>query len=154
MILMYRLSGILAVISLMFYVSILLFAIKMFSITLTLAGVAGIILSIGMAVDANVLVFERLREEIQGRDFSVPMRQLIDNAFRRTWSAVLDGNLSTIITAIILYAFSTSFIKGFAITLGVGVVLSMFSAMVVTKYMMYLFSTPFLLAENCYGVGF
>lgn len=143
MIVVYRLSGILAVISLMFYISILLFVIKMFSVTLTLAGIAGIILSIGMAVDANVLVFERLREELKERDSEVPMRKLIDNAFRRTWSAILDGNLSTIITAIILYFFSTSFIKGFALTLGIGVVLSMFSAMIVTKYLMYLFTTPF-----------
>ena len=143
MILVYRLSGMLAVLSLIFYIATLLFVIKMLSITLTLAGVAGIILSIGMAVDANVLVFERLREELKTKDKSIPMRKLIDSAFRRTWSAVLDGNLSTIITAMILYLFSTNFIKGFAVTLGIGVVLSMFSAMVITKYLMYLFSSPY-----------
>ncbi len=143
MVLVYRLSGIIAVLSLTFYISMLLFVVKMFSITLTLAGIAGIILSIGMAVDANVLVFERLREELKEKGKDVPLRRLIDNAFKRTWSAVLDGNLSTIITATILYVFSTSFIKGFAITLGIGVILSMFSAMVVTRYLMYLFSTPF-----------
>lgn len=143
MVVVYRLSGLLSVLSLVFYIALLLTVIKVFSITLTLAGIAGIILSIGMAVDANILVFERLREELKERE-DTPMRESIRRAFKRTWPAVRDGNFSTIITAIILFFFSTSFVKGFALTLGVGVAISMFSAMVITRYLLELCAVSFL----------
>ena len=139
MILLYRLSGLMAVVSLVVYISLLLALIQLIPITLTLAGIAGIILSIGMAVDANILVFERLREEIKaGRE---NMTRAVDNAFSRTWPAVRDGNVSTLLTAAILFYFSTSFVQGFALTLGLGVLMSMFSAMVVTRHIMMLLAT-------------
>lgn len=143
MILLYRVSGLVAVISLTVYISLLLALIQLIPVTLTLAGIAGLILSVGMAVDANILVFERLREELKGgREH---MGRAVENAFARTWPAVRDGNVSTLLTAIILFYFSTSFVQGFALTLGLGVLVSMFSAMVVTRSIMV------LLAETKFG---
>ena len=132
MLLVYRLSGIVAVFSLLFYIAVLLALIKFIPITLTLAGIAGLVLSIGMAVDANVLVFERLREELQKDNKHII--SAIDDAFTRTWTAVRDGNISTLITAFILFVIFENFIRGFAITLGLGILVSMFSAMIVTRY--------------------
>ena len=132
MILIYRLSGIVAVCSLLFYIAVLLALIKFIPVTLTLAGIAGLVLSIGMAVDANVLVFERLREELQKDNKHII--SAIDDAFTRTWTAVRDGNVSTLITAFILFVMFENFIRGFAITLGLGILVSMFSAMIVTRY--------------------
>ncbi len=143
MVAVYRLSGVLAALSLTFYIIVLLAVIKFLPITLTLAGVAGLILSIGMAVDANILVFERLREEIKSSEDKL-MSRAIDNAFSRTWPAVRDGNISTLITAFILFYFSSSFVQGFALTLGVGVIISMFSAMVVTRYLLKTFAVGYL----------
>ena len=132
MVLIYRLSGIVAVCSLLFYIAVLLALIKFIPVTLTLAGIAGLVLSIGMAVDANVLVFERLREELQKDNKHII--SAIDDAFTRTWTAVRDGNISTLITAFILFVMFENFIRGFAVTLGLGILVSMFSAMVVTRY--------------------
>ena len=132
MIVVYRLSGVVAVCSLLFYIAVLLALIKLIPVTLTLAGIAGLVLSIGMAVDANVLVFERLREELQKENKHII--SAIDDAFTRTWTAVRDGNISTLITAFILFMFFENFIRGFAITLGLGILVSMFSAMIVTRY--------------------
>ena len=131
MMFVYRVSGVMAVLSLMFYVATLLALIKLIPVTLSLAGIAGLVLSIGMAVDANVLVFERLREELEKEKNII---RAIDDAFSRTWSAVRDGNLSTLITALILFFLTTSFVQGFAITLALGILVSMFSSMVVTRY--------------------
>lgn len=137
---LYKLSGFLAVISLLIYISLFLAVIKIIPITLTLPGIAGFILSIGMAVDANILIFERLKEEmikekdIEGNNFVL----ILNHAYERAWSSIRDGNISTLLTAAILFWFSTSFIKGFALTLGIGVLISMFSAMIVTKYLMRL----------------
>lgn len=137
MLLYYRLSGLVAVIALSIYIAISLSAYKLLGVTITLAGIAGFVLSIGMAVDANVLIFERLREELRsGRDLPTA----IDEAIRRAWTSIRDGNLTTIIAAIILFFFSTSFIKGFALTLGIGIALSMFTAIVVTRYLLKLLS--------------
>ena len=132
MILIYRFSGIVAVFSLLFYIAVLLALIKFIPVTLTLAGIAGLVLSIGMAVDANVLVFERLREELRKENKHII--SAIDDAFTRTWTAVRDGNISTLITAFILFVIFDNFIRGFAVTLGLGIVVSMFSAMIVTRY--------------------
>jgi len=105
--------------------------------TLTLAGIGGIILSIGMAVDANILIFSRIREELrQEKGFTTA----VEEGFRRSWPSIRDGNLTTLIVALILYSFGTSFIKGFAFTLSFGIVLSMFTAFVVTKSLMRVFS--------------
>ncbi|MEX0877959.1 MAG: protein translocase subunit SecD [Candidatus Spechtbacterales bacterium] len=137
-VIMYRFSGLLAAVSLLMYIAFILALIKTIPITLTLAGIAGLILSIGMAVDANVLIFERLREEL--RDVE-NVSYAVDKAFERAWPSIRDGNISTLLTAVILFWFSTSFVQGFALTLGLGIVVSMFSAMVVTKYLMKLFLT-------------
>lgn len=135
MIIYYRLPGLLAVISLAMYGILVLTLFKLVPVTLTLAGLAGFILSIGMAVDANVLIFERFKEELaQGYSLS----KAIDNAFARAWPSIRDGNISTIITCLILIWFSTSIVKGFAITLLVGVIISMISAVIITKTFMQL----------------
>ena len=130
MIIFYRLPGLLAVFALAIYGLIVMALFKLIPVTLTLAGVAGFILSIGMAVDANVLIFERMREELRvGRD----KLSAIDEGFRRAWPSIRDGNVSTLITCFILYYFGTSMVKGFGLTLGIGILVSMFSAIVITK---------------------
>lgn len=140
MIIFYRLSGILAVLSLIIYGILILAIFKLLPVTLTLSGMAGFILSIGMAVDANVLIFERLKEELKRGN---PYNIALDEAFRRAWPSIRDGNVSTLITCFILIQFSTSVVKGFAITLGLGVAISMLTAVVVTKNFSKLFDTDF-----------
>jgi len=137
MIIVYRLPGFLSVISLICYCFIVMFLFKLVPITLTLAGIAGFVLSIGMAVDANVLIFARLREEMAD---GAPLNLAIERAFDRAWPSIRDGNLSTIITCLILIYFTTSMVKGFAITLTIGVVVSMLSAIIITRVLMFLFS--------------
>ncbi|MFA5318707.1 MAG: protein translocase subunit SecD [Patescibacteria group bacterium] len=138
MILFYRLPGILAVISLAIYGLIVLAIFKLWPVTLTLAGLAGFILSIGMAVDANVLIFARFKEEMKS---GKPVGRAIEEAFRRAWPSIRDGNASTLLTCIVLIMFTTSIVKGFAITLAIGVLVSMFSAIVITKVLMQLVVT-------------
>ena len=126
----YRLPGILAVLSLVFYVVIMLALFKVIPVTLTSAGIAGFILSVGMAVDANVLVFERIKEELNsGRD----IENAVQEGFSRAWLSIRDSNISSIITAIILFWFGTSLVEGFALTFGIGVLISMFTALTVTR---------------------
>ena len=103
---------------------------------MTLSGIAGFILSIGMAVDANILVFERTKEEIKN---NLPRQKALAEGFRRAWPSIRDSNISTIITSLILYYFTSSFVRGFALTLLLGVIISMFSAITVTKTMLNLF---------------
>lgn len=130
MLIWYRLPGLLSIISLAFYVAIILALFKVIPVTLTSAGIAGLILSIGMAVDANVLVFERIKEEIKlGKDIEDAIRE----GFARAWLSIRDGNISSIITAIILFWFGTSLVQGFALTFGIGVIVSMFTALTVTR---------------------
>lgn len=130
MILYYRLPGLISVIALCFYTVFILALFKLIPVTLTLSGLAGFILSLGMAVDANVLIFERLKEEIRsGRTLS----SAIDEGFRRAWTSIRDGNLTTLIACLILFWFSSSVIKGFALTLGIGVIISMISAVSITR---------------------
>jgi len=130
MIVYYRLQGALAVFALLVYSLIVLSLFKLIPITITLSGAAGFILSIGMAVDANVLIFERIKEELRnGKTMSIA----IEEGFARAWSSIFDSNMSTMITCLVLAYFSTSVIEGFAIVLGIGVVVSMFSAVFVTK---------------------
>ena len=125
MLLFYRVSGLIANLSLMAYVVILLFVLKLLDATLTLPGVAGIILSIGMAVDANVLIFEHFKEEVKA---GKTLRMAMDSGFKRAFTTIFDSNLTTIIAAAVLFFFGTGPIRGFAITLGLGVVISMFTA--------------------------
>jgi protein-export membrane protein SecD len=130
MILYYRLPGFLSALSLFFYAVLVLALFKLIPVTLTLAGIAGFVLSVGMAVDANVLIFERLKEELR---WGKPLGSAIDEAFKRAWPSIRDGNLTTLISCLVLFWFSTSMIKGFALTLSVGVILSMFSALFITR---------------------
>jgi len=132
----YRLPGLLASFSLLLYIAAVLAIFKLIPVTLTLAGIAGFILSIGMAVDANVLIFERLKEELKS---GKSLGGSIDEGFKRAWPAIRDGNISTIITCLILYIFATGLVKGFALTLGIGVLVSMFSAIVITKSFLIFF---------------
>lgn len=126
----YRFPGFLAVVSLSLY-SILVIAIfKLWPITLTLAGIAGFILSIGMAVDANILIFERMKEELRGNK---PLPTSIEDGFSRAWLSIRDSNISSLITCFILVWFGSSIVKGFAITLGIGIAVSMFSAITITR---------------------
>ncbi|MBE0415849.1 MAG: protein translocase subunit SecD, partial [Dehalococcoidia bacterium] len=134
MILYYRIPGTLACIALIVYAAILLTVFKLWPVTLTLAGIAALILSLGMAVDANVLIFERMKEEIRsGRSLAAA----IETGFARAWLAIRDSNISTLITCVILYWFGNTFgaapVMGFALTLGIGVAVSMFTAIVVTR---------------------
>lgn len=130
MIIYYRLPGVLAVLALVIYALTSLAIFKLIPITLTLSGIAGFILSIGMAVDANVLIFERTKEELRkGKTLTTA----IEEGFVRAWSSIFDSNTSTLITCFILAYFGTGTIRGFAITLAIGVLLSMFSAVTVTK---------------------
>ena len=135
MLLIYRLPGLIADIALIIY-SLMLFALfKAIPVTLTLAGIAGFILSIGMAVDANILIFERTKEELRaGRNLFTA----INSGFDRAFTSIFDSNMTTIITCTILYLLGTSIVKGFALTLAIGVVVSMFSAITITKNFMHL----------------
>jgi protein-export membrane protein SecD len=130
MFLYYRLPGFLSVISLTLYIFATLSLYKVIGVTLTLSGIAGMILSIGMAVDANVLIFERIKEELkEGKS----LRSAIEEGFLRAWPSIRDGNISTLITSFILMGFGSSFVKGFAVTLSMGILVSMFSAITVTR---------------------
>ena len=139
MVLYYRLPGVIASIALLIYAVLTFSLFKLIPVTLTLPGVAGFILSLGMAVDANVLIFERMREELRdGR----PLRQATDLGFGRAWPSIRDSNLSTLITCVILFWFGSTFgasiVKGFALTLAIGVLVSMFTAIVVTRTLLHL----------------
>ena len=126
----YRLPGILAVVALCIYTSLVLALFKVLPITLTLAGIAGFILSIGMAVDANILIFERMKEELR---WGKSLDGGVKDGFKRAWTSIRDSNISSLITCVILFGFSASLIKGFALTLALGIFLSMFSAIVITR---------------------
>lgn len=136
MIMYYRLLGIFASLSLLIYIALTLGIFKLIPITLTLAGIAGFILTIGMAVDANILIFERVREELKK---GISKRAAIEEGFKRAWLSIRDSNTSTIITAVILYYFTSSFVRGFALTLLIGVLISMFSAITTTRLFLKIF---------------
>ncbi|MFH1780701.1 MAG: protein translocase subunit SecD [Candidatus Nealsonbacteria bacterium] len=130
MIIFYRGFGLLASLSLMIYVIFNLAIFKLIPVTLTLAGIGGFILSIGMAIDGNILIFSRMKEEFkEGKSFSTA----VEEGFRRAWPSIRDGNLTTLIVALILFFFGTSFVRGFALTLTIGILMSMFSAIIITK---------------------
>lgn len=137
LILWYRLPGLVAIFSLSIYVIIILTLFKILPVTLTAAGIAGFIISIGIAVDANILIFERVKEELRsGRTIA----DAVATGFSRAWFSIRDSNTSSIITAIILFWFGTSLIKGFALTLGMGVLVSMFSAITISRIFLYAIS--------------
>ena len=133
MLLVYRLPGLAASISLFIYVGLILFLLEAFSVTLTLPGIAGIILSIGMAVDANVVIFARIQEEL---GIGKNVRNAVMDGFDKALSAILDGNITTLIASAVLFIRGTGSIKGFATTLAIGIGLSMFTAIFVTKFIL------------------
>ena len=150
MLLFYHVPGLIANIALIIY-SVILFALfKTIPVTLTLAGIAGFILSIGMAVDANILIFERTKEELRaGRNLFTA----INSGFDRAFTSIFDSNMTTIITCTILYLLGTSVVKGFALTLAIGVIVSMFTAITVTKNFMHLiFGTGELKYPGLFGL--
>ena len=130
MIYIYKLAGVVAVLALSFYSLFTLSIYALLPVTLTLPGIAGFILSIGMAVDANVLIFERLKEELQSGNTLI---RSIDASFKNAFSSIIDGHLTTLISCITLFYLGTGFVKGFAATLGIGVLLSLFTALTCTK---------------------
>jgi len=130
MIIFYRLPGVISVIALLIYTLIVLAFYKLIPVTLTLAGIAGFILSLGMAVDANILIFARMKEElVAGKSLHAATHE----GFSRAWLSVRDGHVTTLISAVVLYAATTSIVKGFALTLGIGVLTSLFTATMVTR---------------------
>ena len=135
MLLIYRLPGLVADIALLAYIAIVVYIMTFFRINLSLAGIAGIILSIGMAVDANVIIFERIKEELK---LGKTIKTSVVSGFNRAFIAIIDANITTIIAAVVLYIFGTGTIQGFAITLAIGTVVSMFTAIFVTKYLLNL----------------
>lgn len=139
MLLFYRLPGLLASVALVIYVAIALSLFKLVPVTLSLAGIGGFILSIGMAVDANILIFSRMREEIkQGKNLSLATEE----GFKRAWPSIRDSNFNSLIVCAILFIFATSFIKGFALTLSIGILVSMFSAIFITRILLMIFVGP------------
>ena len=132
----YRLAGLVADIVLLLYTLLLLAVMKGLNATLTLPGIAGIILSIGMAVDANVLIFERFKEEIQA---GKTLRAAVSSGFSRAFTTILDSNVTTLMAAAVLFYLGTGPIKGFAVTLALGVLISMFTAVTVTKFILSAF---------------
>ena len=138
MILWYRVPGVLAVIALLVYTIFTLALFKLLGVTMTLTGIVGFILSVGMAVDANILIFARMKEEFRaGKKFDLAIRE----GFSRAWPSIRDSNISTLITCFVLYFFTTSLIKGFALALAVGVLVSMFTAITVTRLLLKTFAT-------------
>ncbi len=136
MVLYYHGLGFFASLALFIYVALTLAIFKTFSVTMTLAGIAGFVLSIGMAIDANVLIFERTKEELKR---GLQKNNAIEEGFRRAWTSIRDSNLTTILTTVILYNLTSGFVKGFALTLLIGVLVSIFTAITVTRNMLRIF---------------
>ena len=148
MIILFRVPGVIATLALAAYTVLMLLILSLRSITLTLPGIAGIILSIGMAVDANVIIFTRIKEEIaDGKN----VRNAVSGGFSKALSAILDGNITTLIATVVLMALGSGSIKGFAITLMVGIILSMFTALVVTKVLLNAVVNLGLKNIKCFG---
>ncbi len=135
MIAYYRLAGLIASIALVFYMSLVLWALTYLPTTLTLPGIAGLILSIGMAVDANVIIFERIKDELRaGRT----PRSALESGFQRAFRAILDANVTTLIVTVVLFSLASGPVRGFAVTLFIGIICSMFTAIVLTRLLMRL----------------
>jgi preprotein translocase subunit SecD len=130
MIVYYKASGLVADIALVLNIIITLAVLALFRATLTLPGIAGLVLSVGMAVDANILIHERIKEELR---FGKTVRAAIDQGYHRAFSAIIDSNLTTLISGIILYQFGTGPVKGFAVTLSIGILANIFTAVYVTR---------------------
>jgi preprotein translocase subunit SecD len=132
----YRMAGLVASLALLVYAVITLAIFKLLPVTLTLSGIAGFVLSVGMAVDANILIFERMKEELRAdKTFSIA----VSEGFKRAWTSIRDSNFSTLISSLVLYSIGQDFVKGFALTLGLGVLVSMFTAVVVSHHLLEFF---------------
>jgi len=150
MIVYYRLPGAIAVIALFYYTALTYAVFRLIPVTLTLAGVAGFILSIGMAVDANVLTFERLKEELRS---GKSLRVAVEEGRKRAFPSIFYSNLATVLTAVILFEFGTGTVKGFALTLGIGVAVSFFTAVIVTQMLLHgVIEFASLRRRSLYGV--
>ncbi|MFH1759168.1 MAG: protein translocase subunit SecD [Patescibacteria group bacterium] len=136
MLVYYLTFGLVSGLALVIYIILTLGIFKLFGVTMTLAGIAGFILTIGMAIDANILIFERAKEEIRN---GLSRTTAIEEGFKRAWPSIRDSNMTTIITSIILYYFTTGFVKGFALALLIGVIISMFSAITVSRLLLRVF---------------
>jgi preprotein translocase subunit SecD len=135
MLVLYKMFGLYAGVALSFNLILLLALMSLLGATLTLPGIAGIVLTLGMAVDANVLIFSRIKEEIAG---GVSVQRAIHEGYDKAFSAIIDGNLTTLLVGVILFAMGSGPIKGFAVTLSLGIITSMFSAIMVTRAMVNL----------------
>lgn len=149
MIVWYRIPGLAASIALTFYIGFIIICLNVFDVTLTLPGIAGIILSIGMAVDANVIIFQRIREEVAT---GKTVRSAIKLGFNKALSAIIDGNITTLIAAAVLFLLSSGTVKGFASTLAIGIIVSMLTALFVTKFILNAFYAIGFDSEKFYGI--
>ena len=148
MIIIYRMSGLVASISLAFYAALMVVIMALLGVNLSLPGIAGIILSIGMAVDANVIIYERIKEELR---VGKTLKASIDAGFARAFTAILDSNITTLIAAVVLYSFGMGTIRGFAVTLGLGVIVSMFTVLVVSRFLLYRLVDMKIKSNKAYG---
>ncbi|GKX29381.1 protein translocase subunit SecDF [Vallitalea longa] len=149
MIIYYRIPGLAADIALVFYSSLVIIILSIFKLTLTLPGIAGIILSVGMAVDANVIIFSRIKEELA---LEKTLRASLKAGFKKATTAILDGNITTLIASAILYLMGTGPIKGFAQTLAIGIIVSMFTALVITRLILGAFAGIGIKNRKLYGI--
>jgi protein-export membrane protein SecD len=150
MLIYYRLPGVVASFALVYYTLVVLAIFRLIPVTLTLAGIAGFVLSVGMAVDANILIFERMKEEMR---LGKSLPAAVEAGFGRAWNSILDSNVSSLITATILYLFGSSVIRGFALVLIIGVLVSMFSAIIVTRTILrFIVTRPWARKAWLYGV--
>lgn len=133
MIIIYRVPGLIADLALTIYIGIMALILGLFRVNLSLSGIAGIVLSIGMAVDANVIIFERMKEELR---LGKTVKASVESGFKKAFSAILDSNITTIITCVVLYLSGIGTIRGFAVTLGIGVVVSMLTAIIITRFLL------------------
>lgn len=148
MIAVYRLPGIVASLSLILYAALMTIIMAVLKVNLSLPGIAGIILSIGMAVDANVIIYERIKEELR---VGKTLKAAIDSGFKRAFTAILDSNITTLIAAVVLYLYGMGAVVGFAITLGIGVVVSMFTVIVVSRFLLYQLVGMNIKSNKAYG---
>jgi preprotein translocase subunit SecD len=150
MVVHYRLPGVVASIALVIYALIVYALFRLVPVTLTLAGIAGFVLSVGMAVDANILIFERMKEELR---LGKSLPAAVEAGFNRAWNSILDSNVSSLITATILFLFGSSVIRGFGLVLIIGVLVSMFTAVTVTRTILrVLLAQPWARKASFYGV--
>jgi len=150
MVIYYRAIGLIASFALVYYTLVVVAIFRLIPVTLTLAGIAGFVLSVGMAVDANILIFERMKEELR---LGKTLPAAVEAGFNRAWNSILDSNVSSLITATILYTFGSSVIRGFALVLIIGVLVSMFSAIVVTRSIMrVMVRQPWAKRSRLYGL--